>query len=60
MCNNKVEMDIQRGYSYRTVTYKCGNTKPRGELILCPKCEPLYYSILANSDEPEDRRYTDY
>jgi hypothetical protein len=59
MCNNKVEMDIQRGYSYRTLHINAG-TLDHGELILCPKCEPLYYSILANSDEPEDRRYTDY
>jgi hypothetical protein len=60
MCKNKIEIDVRRGYSYKTVLYSCGSTGVDGDLILCPNCSPNYAAIRARSDEYEDRYYVDY
>jgi hypothetical protein len=60
MCKNKIELDVRRGYSYKTVLYSCGSTDVDGDLILCPNCAPNYAAIRARSDEYEDRYYIDY
>jgi hypothetical protein len=60
MCKNKIEIDVRRGYSYKTVFYSCGSTDVDGDLILCPNCAPNYAAIRARSDEYEDRYYVDY
>jgi hypothetical protein len=60
MCKNKIEIDVRRGYSYKTVLYSCGSTGVDGDLILCPNCAPNYAAIRTRSDEYEDRYYVDY
>ena len=40
MCTNRVEVSVPRGWDYKTVMYRCGNTGIDGDMILCSKCEP--------------------
>jgi len=37
-CNNQVTFYIPRGYDYREVNVKCGNTAPDGSRALCDDC----------------------
>lgn len=39
MCENKVTVYIPKGYGYKEVKMKCGNTGPNGELLMCDVCE---------------------
>lgn len=38
-CKNTVVMYIPKGYDYRPVTLKCGNTNIYGEQEFCENCE---------------------
>ena len=38
MCDNKVSFHVPRGYSYREVMVKCGNTDPHGNRTICGTC----------------------
>lgn len=38
MCDNKTTIFVSRGYDYHPVEYKCGNTGPHGERIICDLC----------------------
>ena len=38
MCENKVSYHVPRGYDYREVFVKCGNTNPYGNRAICDKC----------------------
>ena len=38
ICNNKVEFYVPRGYDYKRVEVKCGNTDPFGERAICDNC----------------------
>lgn len=40
-CGKKMEVDVPRGYSYRTITVRCGNTSPHGDPWQCEKCEKI-------------------
>jgi hypothetical protein len=37
-CENKVSYHVPRGYDYREVFVKCGNTNPYGDRAICEKC----------------------
>ena len=37
-CENKVSYHVPRGYDYREVFVKCGNTDPHGNRAICEKC----------------------
>ena len=37
-CENKVSYYVPRGYDYREVFVKCGNTNPYGDRAICNKC----------------------
>jgi hypothetical protein len=37
-CENKVSYHVPRGYDYREVFVKCGNTDPHGNRAICGKC----------------------
>jgi hypothetical protein len=37
-CENKVSYHVARGYGYREVFVKCGNTDPHGNRAICEKC----------------------
>ena len=37
-CENKVSYYVPRGYDYREVFVKCGNTNPYGDRAICDKC----------------------
>jgi len=40
ICNTKVMVQVSIGImEYRDVAYKCGETGPRGQLVLCSECE---------------------
>lgn len=38
MCKNRVTLYVPRGYDYRPVEYRCGNTGPHGERVICDEC----------------------
>lgn len=38
-CKNEVSFYVPRGYDYREVKIKCGNTDPHGGRTICEKCE---------------------
>ena len=37
-CENKVSFYVPRGYDYREVQVKCGNTDPYGDRTICESC----------------------
>jgi hypothetical protein len=37
-CNTKMEVSVQRGFHYKTVTVRCGNTDPNGDEYRCESC----------------------
>ena len=41
-CNKKIEVSIERGYGYKLITVRCGNTSPYGDPWLCDECEETY------------------
>ena len=38
MCENKVGFHVPRGYGYREVFVRCGNTDPHGGRAICQEC----------------------
>ena len=39
-CNNKIPLYVPRGaFGHQEVQWACGRTGPRGELVLCAKCD---------------------
>ena len=38
MCDNLVSFYVPRGYDYREVTVRCGNTDPYGGRAVCDDC----------------------
>jgi hypothetical protein len=38
MCKNKVSYYIPKGYDYKEVFVKCGNTDPYGNRAICDNC----------------------
>jgi hypothetical protein len=41
-CGKPITVSIPRGYSYREVQYKCGNTGIDGYPVLCDECEKSF------------------
>jgi hypothetical protein len=39
MCGKKMEVSVPKGWDYKQVTVRCGNTSPSGYPWLCAKCE---------------------
>ena len=37
-CENKVSFWVERGFDYREVKVKCGNTNPYGGRTICESC----------------------
>ena len=44
-CGKSIEYTIPKGYSYKTIEYKCGNTGIDGYPVFCDKCEELNKGI---------------
>ena len=40
-CGKPISVCVQKGWSYKEITVKCGSTSPSGYPDLCPKCERL-------------------
>jgi hypothetical protein len=38
-CGKSIEVDIPKGFSYKTITVKCGSTGIDGYPNLCEECE---------------------
>lgn len=38
-CGKDIEVYVERGYDYKAITVKCGNTSPHGSPWLCEECE---------------------
>ena len=41
-CRQKMKVHVAKGYGYREITVKCGNTSPYGTPYLCEKCERIH------------------
>ena len=41
-CGKKIEVWVDRGYSGKEITVRCGNTSPHGSPWLCDKCEEIH------------------
>ena len=41
-CNKEMEVWIERGFSGKEITVKCGSTSPTGYPWLCEKCEEIH------------------
>ncbi len=52
MCNEKVSYFVPKGYDYKEVFVKCGNTNPFGGQALCNKCidDPAIKQQQENAD----------
>ena len=37
-CENKVSYHVPKGYDYKEVFVKCGNTDPDGNRAICEEC----------------------
>ncbi len=37
-CENKVSYNVPKGYDYKEVFVKCGNTDPYGNRAICDEC----------------------
>tara|TARA_R110000737_G_scaffold41837_2_gene62524 strand:+ start:368 stop:565 length:198 start_codon:yes stop_codon:yes gene_type:complete len=42
MCNEPMQVYVPRGYDYREITVRCGNTSPSGDPWLCDKCAVIH------------------
>ena len=38
MCDNRVDQIVPKGWDYKTVSMKCGNTSIHGRTLLCESC----------------------
>lgn len=38
-CNEPMKVYVPRGYDYKEITARCGNTSPSGFPWLCERCE---------------------
>jgi len=52
MCNEKVSYFVPKGYDYKEVFVKCGDTNPFGGQALCNKCidDPAIKQQQENAD----------
>lgn len=41
-CGKQMEVSVPRGYTYKEIKVRCGNTSPHGDPWLCPDCEEKY------------------
>ena len=37
-----MQVFVERGFHYKEITVRCGNTSPYGDPYLCPKCEKIH------------------
>ena len=37
-CNIEIEVYVPKGYDYKAITVRCGNTSPDGNPWLCDRC----------------------
>ena len=53
MCDNQVSFHVPRGYDYREVFVKCGNTDPHGGRAICQECseDPHTMRDIKNQEE---------
>ena len=38
-CENKVAVIVPKGWDYKTVYLRCGNTGPHGVSVFCEECD---------------------
>jgi len=52
MCTKKISYFVPKGYDYKEVFVKCGNTNPFGGQALCNKCidDPAIKQQQENAD----------
>ena len=41
MCGKEMQVFIEKGYSHKEITVRCGNTSPTGYPYLCQSCEKV-------------------
>jgi hypothetical protein len=41
-CRKRMEVTVQKGYGFKDITVKCGNTSPDGTPWLCSRCEKIH------------------
>jgi hypothetical protein len=41
-CRKQMKVDVPKGYGWREITTRCGNTSPQGDPWLCDECEKKY------------------
>jgi hypothetical protein len=44
-CNIKMTKYVPRGFDYKEITVRCGNTSPTGDPWLCDKCAAVYAHV---------------
>ncbi len=49
-CGKPVERYVPKGYDYKLVTYKCGNTGIDGYPVLCSECSEDFDSTEYRED----------
>ena len=37
-CNTPIKVFVPKGWDYKEITVKCGNTSPEGTPWMCPEC----------------------
>lgn len=41
-CRKKMTVDVPKGYGWKEITVRCGNTSPMGDPWLCDECHCRY------------------
>jgi len=44
-CGSKMAAYVPRGWDYKEITVRCGNTSPHGSPWLCEACERKYAHV---------------
>ena len=42
MCGKEMQVSVPKGWSYKEITVRCGNTSPEGSPWLCDKCAKIH------------------
>lgn len=44
-CGKEMSAFVPRGFDYKEIKVRCGNTSPDGNPFLCPSCEEEYKDV---------------
>lgn len=56
-CGCEVLVTVPRGYTCRTITYKCGSTGPYGDVVQCDDCAKARPTLPVREDESDEDWY---